>query len=241
MLLKCHNVANNIFSMSDTKPASIISGKPRVRFAPSPTGYLHVGGLRTALYNYLFAKKHGGTYILRIEDTDQSRLVDDAVLGLVKSLDTMSVGSDEGVMYENEVITEKGENGPYEQSKRLSLYREYVDKLIASGHAYHCFCTAERLDTLRQEQMAAKQAPKYDKHCANLSKEDIDALLQGGGLYVVRLNITPGRDIVFTDLVRGEVKINTKEIDDQVLLKSDGFPTYHLANVVMIILCISLM
>ncbi len=206
--------------------------KPRVRFAPSPTGYLHVGGLRTALYNYLFAKKHGGTYVLRIEDTDQSRLVEDAVLGLVKSLATMDVQADEGVLYENESIVEKGESGPYQQSSRLSIYREYVDTLLASGHAYRCFCTAERLDTVRQDLMAQKLPPKYDKHCALLSQEDVQVLLDAGSPHVVRLNVTPGEDIVFTDLVRGEVKINTKEVDDQVLLKSDGFPTYHMANVV---------
>ena len=192
--------------------------KPRVRFAPSPTGYLHVGGLRTALYNYLFAKKHGGTYVLRIEDTDQSRLVEDAVLGLVKSLATMDVQADEGVLYENESIVEKGESGPYQQSSRLSIYREYVDTLLASGHAYRCFCTAERLDTVRQDLMAQKLPPKYDKHCALLSQEDVQALLDAGSPHVVRLNVTPGEDIVFTDLVRGEVKINTKEVDDQVLL-----------------------
>ncbi len=205
---------------------------PRVRFAPSPTGYLHVGGLRTALYNYLFAKKHGGTYVLRIEDTDQSRLVEDAVLGLVQSLATMEVQAEEGVLYENDKVVEKGENGPYKQSERLSIYREYVDQLVVNGHAYHCFCTAERLDEVRQDMMAKKLPPKYDKHCANLSKEDIQVFLDAGTPHVIRLNITPGEEIVFTDIVRGEVKINTKEIDDQVLLKSDGFPTYHMANVV---------
>lgn len=207
--------------------------QPRVRFAPSPTGYLHVGGLRTALYNYLFAKKQGGAYILRIEDTDQKRLVGDAVASLVQSLDLMGVGADEGVVLENGAVAEKGESGPYVQSKRLALYREHADRLVAAGKAYPCFCTAERLDALRQEQMANKQAPKYDKHCALLAKEDLQALLDSGAPHVIRLNVDPERgDIVFQDLVRGEVSIHTRDIDDQVLIKSDGFPTYHLANVV---------
>ena len=222
-------------NMSDISPADTTSlnqsGRPRVRFAPSPTGYLHVGGLRTALYNYLFAHKHGGTYILRIEDTDQSRLVEDATLKLVRSLDHMGVSASEGVLYEEDIV-ERGDKGPYQQSKRLSIYREYVDKLVASSHAYPCFCTVERLDTLRKEQMANKQAPKYDKHCANLSKVDVQTLLDAEAPHVIRLNVTPGVDIIFQDLVRGEVRINTKEVDDQVLLKTDGFPTYHLANVV---------
>ncbi|MCW1888471.1 MAG: glutamate--tRNA ligase [Candidatus Moranbacteria bacterium] len=222
--------------MSDIKSTDTTnlnqSGKPRVRFAPSPTGYLHVGSLRTALYNYLFAKKHGGTYVLRIEDTDQSRLVEDAMERLVRSLAHMGVNADEGVLLDGELVVEKGEYGPYQQSHRLSIYRQYVDELVAQGKAYPCFCTAERLDTMRKEMTANKQAPKYDKHCANLAEEDVKALLDAEAPHVIRFNVTPGEDIVFTDLVRGEVKINTKEVDDQVLLKSDGFPTYHLAVVV---------
>jgi nondiscriminating glutamyl-tRNA synthetase len=212
--------------------SEVMKIKPRVRFAPSPTGYLHVGSLRTALYNYLFARKHGGEYLLRIEDTDQSRFVEDSLESLVRSLDHMGINADEGVVLDNGQVAEKGDLGPYQQSKRLAIYREYVDKLLESGHAYHCFCTAERLDEMRKEMTANKQAPKYDKHCANLSQEDIKVLLDAEVSHVVRLNVTPGEDVVFTDLVRGEVKINTRDIDDQVLLKSDGFPTYHLAVVV---------
>jgi glutamyl-tRNA synthetase len=221
--------------MSDITPADTSlnhSGKPRTRFAPSPTGYLHVGSLRTALYSYLFAKRHGGKYILRIEDTDQSRLVEDSMERLVRSLDHMGINADEGVVLDDGQVVERGEYGPYQQSARLSIYRKYVDELIESGSAYPCFCTVERLQEMRATQTANKQAPKYDKHCANLPKEDVQALLDSGAPHVVRFNVTPDEDVIFTDLVRGEVKINTRDIDDQVILKTDGFPTYHLAVVV---------
>lgn len=205
----------------------------RVRFAPSPTGYLHVGGLRTALYNYLFAKKEGGTYILRIEDTDQKRFVEGAVDGLVRSLHGMGVGADEGVMLENDAIVEKGEYGPYEQSKRLPIYREYIEKLLEKNQAYYCFCTHERLEERRTEQAKNKQAPKYDKHCLGLSKEEQEQKLAEKVPYVIRLNVVSEReDIRFEDLVRGVVSIHVRDIDDQVLMKSDGYPTYHLANVI---------
>jgi nondiscriminating glutamyl-tRNA synthetase len=167
---------------------------PRTRFAPSPTGYLHVGSLRTALYSYLFAKKQGGKYILRIEDTDQSRLVEDSMERLVRSLDHMGINADEGVILENGVVVEKGEFGPYQQSKRLSIYRQYVDELIENGKAYPCFCTVERLQEMRATQTANKQAPKYDKHCALLSKEDVEALLEADAPHVVRFNVTPDQD-----------------------------------------------
>jgi glutamyl-tRNA synthetase len=210
-----------------------MSENVRVRFAPSPTGYLHVGGLRTALYNYLFAKKHGGTYTLRIEDTDQKRYVEGAVESLVQSLDVMHVGADEGVVLENQSLVEKGEYGPYEQSKRLSLYQEYTKQLIEKGHAYYCFCTPERLEALRKEQAEKKQAPKYDKLCLHLSEEERDEKLATQTPHVIRLNVSLDRGVVaFEDMVRGKVSIHVKDIDDQVLMKSDGFPTYHLANVV---------
>jgi glutamyl-tRNA synthetase len=210
-----------------------MSEKPRVRFAPSPTGYLHVGGLRTALYNYLFAKKQGGTYILRIEDTDQKRYVEGAVESLVHSLDNMRVGADEGLVISEGVMTEKGEYGPYEQSKRLLLYRERAEKLLLTGRAYYCFCTSERLEELRTEQAKNKQAPKYDKRCLSLSEEQVKEKLASHVAHVLRLNVSPERGvIVFEDMVRGTVSIHAKDIDDQVLIKSDGFPTYHLANVV---------
>jgi len=205
----------------------------RVRFAPSPTGYLHVGSLRTALYNYLFAKKQGGTYILRVEDTDQKRFVPGSMESLIGSLDGIGVGADEGMVLENGVVVEKGEYGPYKQSERLSIYREYIEKLLEKNEAYYCFCTHERLEELRSEQAKNKQAPKYDKHCLSLSVDECQQKIAEQTPYVIRLNVTAERgDIRFEDLVRGTVSIHTKDVDDQVLMKSDGFPTYHLANVV---------
>ena len=205
----------------------------RVRFAPSPTGYLHVGSLRTALYNYLFAKKQGGTYILRIEDTDQKRYVEGSMESLIRSLDSMFVGADEGVVLESDAVVERGNAGPYVQSKRLPIYQEYVEKLLASGQAYYCFCTHERLEELRNEQTKNKLAPKYDKHCLSLSQEEREKNLGDKIPFVIRLNVSPERGaVVFHDMVRGKVSIHTKDVDDQVLMKSDGFPTYHLANVV---------
>jgi glutamyl/glutaminyl-tRNA synthetase len=140
----------------------------RVRFAPSPTGYLHVGGLRTALYNYLFAKKHQGTYLLRIEDTDRERYVPGAVEALARTLRDVGLNADEGIRLEGERLVETGEAGPYEQSKRLDLYQKYAEQLIAENKAYYCFCTKERLEEIRKEQFANKQPPKYDKHCLSL-------------------------------------------------------------------------
>lgn len=224
----------------------------RVRFAPSPTGYLHVGGLRTALYNYLFAKKNGGTFILRIEDTDRSRFVPGAIESLIVSLNETGLIPDEGVFLkknqesrivnqEKEIkesknypdVIEIGGFGPYIQSERLDIYKKYVDELVAGGKAYHCFCSAERLTQVREEQAKNKQAPKYDKHCLALASDEVTKRLAAGESHVLRLNISLERgDVVFDDLVRGQVKINARDIDDQVLMKSDGFPTYHLANVV---------
>ncbi|MEI8096926.1 MAG: glutamate--tRNA ligase [Candidatus Moraniibacteriota bacterium] len=205
----------------------------RVRFAPSPTGQLHVGSLRTALYDYLFAKKLGGKYVLRIEDTDQSRLVPGALENLINTMDTMGVHHDEGVFIEDGEIIQKGEYGPYVQSERLPIYKEYAEKLIESEKAYYCFCSVSRLAAVREEQTKNKCAPKYDKFCLGLSAEDIEERLSANEPYVIRLNIKESRgDIVFDDLIRGKVTIHAKDIDDQVLMKSDGFPTYHLANVV---------
>jgi glutamyl-tRNA synthetase len=205
----------------------------RVRFAPSPTGYLHVGGLRTALYNYLFAKRHGGTFILRVEDTDRNRFVKGAIESLAQVMETTGLVPDEGVFLVDGKLTQKGDKGPYIQSERLAIYRQYADELIANGKAYHCFCTAERLEQVRAKQTADKQAPKYDKHCLTLPADEVKRRIEAGEPHVVRLNVSTERgDIVFDDLVRGQVKIHAKDIDDQVLMKSDGFPTYHLANVV---------
>ena len=205
----------------------------RVRFAPSPTGFLHIGGLRTALYNYLYAKKTGGTYILRIEDTDQKRFVEGAIEGLVRILTKMGVPHDEGCIFENDKLVTRGTYGPYRQSERLSIYKEYAEKLRASGHAYLCFCTPERLETLREEQGIQKMAPKYDKHCLGLSSEEIQANVDAGKPYVTRLNVRAERgEILITDIIRGEVRIQAKDVDDQVLMKSDGFATGVFALVV---------
>lgn len=204
----------------------------RLRFAPSPTGYLHIGGLRTALYNYLFAKSNNGKFILRIEDTDQTRFVDGAIENLLNALEWAGVEHDEGVFLENGKIVEKGEYGPYVQSKRLGIYKQYVDQLIEQGDAYYCFCSKERLDSVREEQKIKGMVPKYDGHCRSLSLEEAKERIANGEEYVVRQKLPKNKDISFEDLVRGTITFNTDDIDDQVLLKSDGFPTYHMAVVV---------
>lgn len=188
----------------------------KTRFAPSPTGYLHVGSLRTALYAYLFAKKHNGHFVLRIEDTDQNRLVEGAIEHLMETLDNFGLHWDEG---------------PFQQSKRLDIYKKYADQLLESGHAYRCFCTPERLDEMRKAQQAKKQLPKYDRHCLKLSPEELQDQFNRGTPHVIRLKI-PDESISFEDLIRGTVEFHGKDVDDQVLMKSDGFPTYHLAVVV---------
>ncbi len=187
------------------------------RFAPSPTGYLHIGGARTALYSYLLAKKNKGKFILRIEDTDRSRYVEGAEKKIIQTLKMLGLNFDKG---------------PYYQSKRLKIYQKFVKKLLASGDAYYCFCTKERLDNMRTEQEKNKQIPKYDRCCLNLSKDEIEKNLKEKVPFVIRLKLPDNRDIVFEDAVYGTVKINTRDVDDQVLIKSDGYPTYHLAVVV---------
>ncbi len=207
--------------------------KVRVRFAPSPTGELHVGGLRTALYNFLFAKKNGGDFILRIEDTDQTRFVEGALERLISSLLGMGVEYTEGVFLEDGQLVQRGNSGPYIQSERLEVYHQYADELVTKKKAYHCFCTADRLTAMREEQVREKRAPRYDKHCLSLSDEEVTKRKESAEPFVIRFNVSPDRgEISFTDLIRGEVKFQAKDIDDQVLLKSDGFPTYHLAVVV---------
>ena len=205
----------------------------RVRFAPSPTGFVHIGSLRTALYNYLFAKKMGGSYILRVEDTDQTRLVEGAIENMLEGMAWGGVNHDEGVILdENGNITQKGEYGPYIQSERLDIYKKYIEELLESGKAYYCFCTKERLDEVREKQKAAGETPKYDGHCRDLTKEEVEAKLAEGIPYVIRLKLPKDYVIKFTDLVRGETEFNTNDLDDQVLMKTDGFPTYHFAVVV---------
>jgi glutamyl-tRNA synthetase len=197
----------------------------RVRFAPSPTGYLHVGGARTALFNYLFAKHTGGTFILRIEDTDRSRFVQGALEEINRSLEWLGLSWDEG--------PETGGNyGPYMQSQRLDLYNRKVDELLEKGMAYRCFCTPERLNEVRKCREKEKLATSYDRHCRGLSKQEEKALLDEGKSFVVRLKVPSDRNIVFNDMIRGSIEYKSEVLDDLVLLKSDGFPTYHLANVV---------
>ncbi|WP_099191079.1 glutamate--tRNA ligase [Tepidibacter mesophilus] len=205
----------------------------KVRFAPSPTGFVHIGSLRTALYNYLFAKKMGGTYLLRVEDTDQSRLVEGAIEGMLNAMDWAGVNHTEGVVLdENGKITEVGENGPYIQSKRLHIYKEYIKQLLDNGHAYYCFCSKERIDKVREIQKSEGKIPKYDGICRGLSKEEVEAKIAAGEKYVIRLKLPANKEIKFNDIVRGTVSINTDDLDDQVLVKSDGFPTYHFAVIV---------
>ena len=197
----------------------------RVRFAPSPTGFLHVGGLRTALYNYLFARNHGGKFILRIEDTDQSRKVEGAVENLIATLDWAGIHYDEGP-------NRDGGHGPYVQSQRLELYHTHAQQLVEQGKAYSCFCTPTRLDEIRKKQAEQKLSPKYDWHCRNLSTEEVKRRRESGETSVVRMKIPEGGETAFEDIIRGRVAIANAILDDQVILKSDGFPTYHLAVVV---------
>ncbi|MEK9158981.1 MAG: glutamate--tRNA ligase, partial [Patescibacteria group bacterium] len=206
--------------------------KVRVRFAPSPTGFLHVGGLRTALYNYLFAKQNKGVFFLRVEDTDQSRYVPGAVEALLKTIETVGFEIDEGPVLKNGKITEKGKYGPYFQSQRLDIYKKYADELVAKGHAYYCFCLADRLDQLRKTQETNKQPTMYDGLCHNLTPAEIKKKLAAGEKHVIRMNMPKEGQTIFQDLIHGEVKFENKLIDDQVLVKSDGFPTYHLAHAV---------
>ncbi len=197
----------------------------RVRFAPSPTGFLHVGGLRTALYNYLFAKHHGGKFVLRIEDTDQSRKVEGAVENLIATLHWSGVYFDEGP-------GEDGGFGPYIQSQRLDTYRKHAELLIQSDKAYYCFCTPERLADVRKQQVAKKLDPRYDRHCRNIPLEEAKKRKESGERFVVRMKVPLEGEMTFEDTIRGKVTIAHQMLDDQVLIKSDGYPTYHLAVVV---------
>ena len=206
----------------------------RLRFAPSPTGYLHIGGLRTALYNYLYAKQKGGKFLLRIEDTDRTRYVEGAIENLIHELKWAGVEADEGVcLDENGKITEVGECGPYIQSERVEkgIYNKYAEELIENGYAYYCFCSKERLDDVKNQQKADGKIPRYDGLCRGVSIEDAKKRIANGESYVIRLKLPENRDIVFEDVIKGRITINTNDMDDQVLIKADGFPTYHFAVV----------
>lgn len=205
----------------------------KTRFAPSPTGYLHVGGLRTALYSYLYAKKNGGKFLLRIEDTDRERYVADGVDNILKSLYWAGIVPDEGVvMGKDGEIGETGKNGPYTQSERLPIYRKHADSLLEAGNAYFCFCTPERLTELREQQTAKKLPTGYDGHCLALDPVETKKRVDAGERCVVRLKMPKSGETIFTDMIRGEVRFKNELVDDQVLMKSDGYPTYHFAVVV---------
>lgn len=204
----------------------------RVRFAPSPTGYMHVGNFRTALYTYLFAKKNAGEFLLRIEDTDQKRFIVDALEKLLKIIDWAGLKYSEGVYLENGKIIQKGASGPYVQSERLDLYKAYAQKLIDNGTAYYCFCSSENLEEMRQLQTAAKRAPMYDRTCLKLTSEEIQKKISAGEAYVIRQKINTAGVTRYTDLIRGEIEFKNELLDDQILMKSDGYPTYNFANVV---------
>ncbi|MDB4940151.1 MAG: gltX [Candidatus Doudnabacteria bacterium] len=206
--------------------------KIRTRFAPSPTGFLHVGGLRTALFAYLWAKHNGGDFLLRIEDTDQARFIDGAIEKLVSVLTGMGIVYDEGVVVESGEILDKGDHGPYLQSNRLEIYQKYSKELVEAGHAYYCFCDEQRLTELRKEQEALKQPTRYDRKCRSLSKEEVQNNFDNAMAYVIRQAIPEEGQTTIHDLVYGDIVWENKLLDDQVLMKSDGFPTYHLAVVI---------
>ena len=205
----------------------------RVRFAPSPTGPLHIGGVRTALYNYLFARKHGGKMILRIEDTDQTRYVENAEQYIIDALTWCGMEVDEGVHI-------GGEYGPYRQSDRKTLYQKNVQKLLDSGHAYYAFDTPEELQALREELEQSKAASRQYgvstrmrmKNSLTLPEDEVKAKLAAGEPYVIRLKVPRKEEIRINDMVRSWVVVHSSAIDDKVIMKSDGMPTYHLANVV---------
>ncbi|MFC7446099.1 Glutamyl-tRNA synthetase [Mesoflavibacter sp. HG96] len=209
-----------------------MSKQVRVRFAPSPTGPLHIGGVRTALFNYLFAKKHNGTFVLRIEDTDQNRYVEGAEQYIIDSLNWCNIPFDEGPN-KNEKF------GPYRQSERKDLYKQYADQLIKSGHAYYAFDTAEALDAHRKDHEAQGKTFIYNWHnreklsnSLSLSAEDVQAKLDAGEDYVIRFKSPQDQTLHLKDIIRGDIKIDTNILDDKVLFKADGMPTYHLANIV---------
>ena len=197
----------------------------RTRFAPSPTGYMHIGNLRSGLYAYLFARHNHGKFLLRIEDTDQERFVEGATDLIYRTLKDVGMNWDEGPDI-------GGEYGPYVQSERKSMYLPFAEQLIKSGHAYRCFCTKEELEQRRAAAAARGETFKYDKHCLHLSKEEIQAKLDAGVPYVIRQNVPTEGTTSFTDMVFGTITVNNSDLDDNILIKADGMPTYNFANVV---------
>ena len=195
--------------------------KVRTRFAPSPTGFMHIGNLRTALYSYLFARHNGGEFILRIEDTDEKRYVEGAVDLIYRTLKASGITPDEGPGI-------GGDYGPYIQSERKAIYKEYAEKLVALGGAYYCFCDKERLESLDD----GNGNHKYDKHCLNLPKEEVERRLAAGESYVIRQNIPLSGMTEYEDMVYGRIEVDCADLEDNILLKSDGMPTYNFANVI---------
>ena len=204
---------------------NIIVMKVRTRFAPSPTGFMHVGNLRTALYAWLWAKKNDGVFMLRIEDTDQARFVEGAEEMVYKTLRTAGLVWDEGPDI-------GGDYGPYVQSERKGMYLPYAKQLVESGHAYYCFCTKDELDERRAEVEAAGGTFKYDKHCLNLPKDEVERRIAAGEPYVIRLNVPVEGKADFDDAIFGHIEVDCAELDDMILIKADGMPTYNFANVI---------
>ncbi len=216
-----------------------LNAKPvRTRFAPSPTGFVHVGSLRTALFSFLYARHNDGTHVLRIEDTDQNRFVEGALENMLKVFSDLGIEFDEGPFVANSGIEERGNFGPYIQSKRKEqgLYEKHALELLDKGAAYYCFCSEERLTELRKEQTALKKPPMYDRHCRDLGTAELEKLrrqfVTEGINPVIRFAIPESGQTVIHDLIYGDIVYENSVLDDQVILKSDGFPTYHLAVVI---------
>jgi len=246
--------------MTLRKVVKISMSKIRLRFAPSPTGWLHIGGLRTALFNYLIAKNLKGKLILRIEDTDQKREVKGATEKLIEILDWVGIKFDEGPVinaqpaslasssrrandasafvkatadkHPNEIKMTDGKYGPYIQSQRLDIYKKYANELLEKGETYYCFCTPERLDKMRNEQQKKKQPPRYDRACRNLREEEVKQMLMLGKKYVIRQKMPLEGEIIIKDELRGEIKFKAEDLEDHILIKSNGMPTYQFASVV---------
>jgi glutamyl-tRNA synthetase len=212
--------------------------KIRLRFAPSPTGFLHIGGLRTALFDYLIAKSLGGILYLRIEDTDSKREVEGAVDKLLDILAWVGIKFDEGPAGIKKTSPQpspsqgEGDFGPYIQSQRLDIYQKYTKELLAKGEAYHCFCTEERLTQMRADQEAMKKPPRYDRACRDLSREEVERRIAVGEKYVIRHKLPLAGEIIVKEELRGDLKFKYEDLDDYVLIKSDGVPTYQFASVV---------
>jgi|TARA_B100000315_G_C14587727_1_gene594002 glutamyl-tRNA synthetase len=205
------------------------SSKIRTRFAPSPTGAPHVGNIRTALFVWLFARHNKGNFILRVEDTDQSRAEQGSIKSILEALNWLGLDIDEGIFKQGQ---EKGKHGPYTQSNRLKTYRDHAKKLVQAGHAFYCFCSQERLAVISELQKQEKKPPKYDGQCLNLKPEDVKKWLAEKRSAVIRMKVPQEGETSFKDTIKGNITVQNSTINYQVLLKSDGFPTYHLASVV---------